>query len=78
MNPIKNPNRQKSGVSPPNSAILKSPNTNCYNISTPEVDNNSDGANPLIHQCHMHRNKPLSIKESELQLKKKGVIKNGN
>ena len=75
---MKNPIRQKSGVLPSSSEMsLESPNTNCYNVSTPEVDNTSDGANPIIHQCPMYRNKPLNFKEAELQLKRKGVIKSG-
>ena len=78
MNPLnmKLHNRQKSGVSPSSSETsFKSPNTNYYNISTPKVDINSDGVNPLIHQCPMHRNRPLGVKEANLRLKREGVIK---
>ena len=30
---------------------------------------------PTIHQCPMHRKKPLPPEEADIQLKKKGVIK---
>ena len=52
---MKHPTRQKSGVLPPSSAILKSPNTNGYNI-------NSDGAT-LFQQGYMERKKPRPIRD---------------
>ncbi len=53
---------------------LKSPNTTS-NISAPKADNTSDGANPIIHQCHMQRNRPLTIKESNIQLRNEVLFK---
>ena len=75
---MSNHNRQKSnklsssdGTS--QNANLKSPNKSKSIIHYKP----SFGVNPITHQCSMHRNKPLSAKETELQQKKKGVIKDG-
>ena len=77
---MKNTNLKKSGVSPsgskPKSTVsrhFESPINK--KLFAPKVDNNSDGVNPLIHQCPMIRGKPLSTKEADIQLKKKGIIK---
>ena len=77
---MKNTNLKKSGVLPsgskPKSTVsrhFESPILNA--LFTPKVDNNSNGANPIIHQCPMIREKPLSVKESDVQLKKIGVIR---
>lgn len=53
-------------------------NANLKSPTTPaKSDSNGASPNPVIHQCPMYRNKPLSKGEAEIQLKKKGVIKNG-
>ena len=70
---MKNPN-SKRGNTPSTSVIFESPNT-LFNTSTLEVDNNSNGANSIIHECTMHRRKPLSKKEVEIQLRNRGVLK---
>lgn len=67
-------NTKKSGVLPPISEkSFESPITT-KRLSFPEEDNNSYGANPITHECNMHRRKPLDKEEAELQLKKRGAI----
>ncbi len=70
-----NQNRQK-GISPSSSKLgltvrpCKSPNT----ISIPKyTESDSIGANPIIHECSMHRRKPMGMRDAEIQLKKMGV-----
>lgn len=72
------PNRQKSGECSPSSS--KPNQTVSRPFKSPiksNTQNNkvSNGANPIIHECPMHRRKPLNKREAEIQLKKEGVIK---
>ena len=73
-------NLKKSGVLPsgskPKSTVsrhFESPILKT--VFTPKVDKNSNGVNPVVHQCPMIRGKPLTKEEADIQLKKKGVFK---
>ncbi len=72
------PNRQKEGecspsVSRPKQTVSRPFKTPKNSIT--QIDKVSSGVNPIIHQCPMHRRKPLSKKEADIQLKQKMVFK---